>query len=99
MFYLGATTTFGYNAPDRERDIEIVPDVIIPRPWPVNQRALEYLNSRGTYLAQAFPVANTRVNNLPELSPRNQALLVHRFRSPEPERDGETLVIGERQQP
>jgi hypothetical protein len=39
------------------------------------------------------------VNNLPELSPRSQAGLVHRFRSPEPGRDGAALVIGERQLP
>jgi hypothetical protein len=99
MFYLRATTTFGYYAPERGRDLAFVPDVIVPRPWPVNKRALQYLASQGTYVAHGFPVANTRVNNLPDLSPRNQSGLVHRFRSPEPERDGETLVIGERQQP
>lgn len=99
MFYLGATATFGYYAPERERDLAIVPDVIVPRPWPVNQRALEYLAQQGTYAAQEFPVANTRVNNLPELSPRNQAGLVHRFHSPTPGPDGAALVIGERQLP
>ena len=99
MFYLRATTTFGYYAPERERDLTLVPDVIFPRPWPVNQRALEYLANQGPYGAETFPVANTRVNNLPELSPRNQSGLVHRFRSPEPGPDGAAVVIGERQQP
>jgi len=99
MFYLRATTVFGYLAPDRERDLGFVPDVIVPRPWPVNQRALRHLASQGTYIAHAFPVANTRVNNLPELSPRNQSGIVHRFHSPEPGRDGAALVIGERQEP
>ncbi len=99
MFYLRATTVFGYYSPERERDLAFVPDVIFPRPWPVNLRALEHLASQGSYVPREFPVANTRVNNLPELSPRNQAELVHRFRSPVPGRDGAAVVIGERQQP
>jgi hypothetical protein len=99
MFYLRATAVFGYSAPDRERDLGFVPDVIIPRPWPVNQRALRHLASQGNYLAQPFPVANTPVNNLPELSPRNQSRIVHLFHSPQPDRDGAALVIGERQKP
>ncbi len=40
---------------------------------------------------------NVRINNLPELSPRNQSGLVHRFRSPVVGVDGAALVIGERQ--
>ena len=98
MFYLGATTVLGYYAPERERDLAFVPDVIIPRPWPVNLRALEHLANQQDYVMHAFPVANARVNNLPELSARNQSGLVHRFRSPVPGRDGAPLVIGERQQ-
>jgi hypothetical protein len=99
MFYLGATTVFGYYAPERERDLSFVPDVIIPRPWPVNMRALEHLANQQNYAMQGFPVANVRVNNFPELSPRNQSELVHRFRSPVPGADGAGLVIGERVQP
>jgi hypothetical protein len=99
MFYLGATTTFGYYAPDRVRDSALVPDVIIPRPWPVNLQALEHLAAQGSYIAREFPVANVRVNNLPELSRRNQSGLVHRFHSPVPGPDGAALVIGERQAP
>ena len=86
MFYLRATAVLGYYAPERERDLAFVPDVIIPRPWPVNLRALEYLASQQPYVAREFPVANVRANNLPELSPRNQSGLVHRFRSPVPGR-------------
>ena len=97
MFYLRATTILGYYAPERERDLAFVPDVIFPRPWPVNQRALQHLANQGSYV-RTFPVANTRVNNLPELSPRNQSGLIHRFRSPEPGRDGAAVVIGERQE-
>jgi hypothetical protein len=99
MFYLGSTTVLGYYAPDPARDLASVPDVIIPRPWPVNLRALEQLASQRPYEMREFPVANVRVNNLPELSARNPTGLVHRFRSPEPGRDGAALVIGERQQP
>lgn len=99
MFYLRATAVLGYYAPDPERDLAFVPDVIIPRPWPVNLRALEHLAQQQPYATREFPVANVRVNNLPELSPRNQAGLVHRFRSPVPGRDGAAVVIGERQQP
>jgi hypothetical protein len=99
MFYLGATTVLGYYAPDRVRDLAIVPDVIIPRPWPRNLRALEHLASQGSYAAREFPVANLPVNNLPDLSLRNQSGLVHRFRSPVVGADGAALVIGERQVP
>jgi hypothetical protein len=99
MFYLRSTTTFGYYAPERERDLGLDPDVIVPRPWPVNQRALQHLANQGSFVPHTFPVANTRVNNLPELSPRNQSGLVHRWRSPEPGSDGAAVVIGERQQP
>lgn len=99
MFYLRATTVLGFYAPERARDLSFVPDVIIPRPWPVNLRALEHLSNQHSYATREFPVANTRVNNLPELSPRNQAALIHRFRSPVPGRDGAALLIGERQQP
>jgi len=99
MFYLGATTTLGFYAPDRVRDLAIVPDVIIPRPWPVNLSALEHLAAQKSYIGREFPVANVRVNNLPELSPRNQSGLVHRFRSPVVGTDGAALVIGERQAP
>ncbi|MGH7338574.1 MAG: hypothetical protein ACREI7_13415, partial [Myxococcota bacterium] len=96
MFYLRATAVLGYYAPERERDLGFAPDVIIPRPWPVNQRALEHLATRETYVMEAFPVANVRANNLPDLSPRNRSGLVHRFRSPVPGVDGDRLLIGER---
>jgi hypothetical protein len=99
MFYLGATTVLGYYAPDPERDLAFVPDVIIPRPWTVNLRALERLAAQHSYELHAFPVANVGANNLPELSPLNESGLVHRFRSPEPGVDGDALVIGERRQP
>ena len=99
MFYLRATTVLGYYAPERERDLGLVPDVIIPRPWPMNLRALEWLSDQQPYEYHSFPVANVGVNNLPELSQLNQSLLVHRFRSPQPGVDGEMLVIGERPQP
>jgi hypothetical protein len=96
MFYLGATTVLGYYAPERGRDLGFVPDVIIPRPWPVNLRALERLANQQTYVRQDFPVANVRANNLPELSTRSRSGLVHRFHSPVPGPDGEALLIGER---
>jgi hypothetical protein len=63
----------------------------------VNLRELEQLSNQQPYAPREFPVANVRVNNLPELSPRNQSGEVHRFRSPVPGRDGAALRIGERQ--
>jgi hypothetical protein len=92
--YLGATTMLGFYAP--APDPGVAPDVIVPRPWPMHRRELERLASQGSYVMQEFPVANVRANNLPELSPRNRTGLVHRFRSPVPGADGDTLVIGER---
>lgn len=48
---------------------------------------------------RAFPVANTRANNVPMLSQRNQARLVHRFHSPAPGLAGPPLLALERKQP
>jgi hypothetical protein len=99
MFYLRATAVLGYYAPDRERDLAFVPDVIFPRPWPVHLRDLLHLANQGHYVTREFPVANTRANNLPELFGRNPAGIVHRFRSPVPGSDGAIAAIGERQLP
>jgi hypothetical protein len=99
MFYLGATVLVGYFPSEPGRTLAFVPDVIIPRTWKMHLDALQQLAQQGSYVAHELPVANVKANNLPELSPRNQARLVHRFRSPEPGRDGPALVIGEREQP
>jgi hypothetical protein len=97
MFYLRAKTTFGFYAPLEVRihDLETAPDVIIPRPWMANLRALQHLAAQGEYVPHEFPVANVLVNNLPELS-HNPSGAVHRFTSPVVGRDGKALVIGER---
>jgi hypothetical protein len=99
MFYLGATVTVGYFPSEPGRDFAFVPDVIIPRTWKVHRDALQQLAQQGPYVPTELPVANVKVNNLPELSPRNQAHLIHRFHSPEVGPDGPALVIGEREQP
>jgi hypothetical protein len=95
MFYLGATVTCGFYAPDLARDLALTPDVIVLRPWPRHVQALEQLVAAGDYEPHEFPVGNVHVNNLPELS-LNNARLVHRFRSPVAGRDATALVIGER---
>ena len=99
MFYLRATTTFGYYSPLelRIRELEITPDVIVPRPWVRNMRALEHLASEGGYVPREFPVANVQVNNLPGLSSKNPLGQAHRFTSPVVGRDGPAVVIGERE--
>ena len=99
MFYLRATTMLGYYAPERERDLAFVPDVIIPRPWPVNLRALEHLAKQRPYRA-ARVSGRERAREQPAGAVAAQSVGA---RPPLPlagaRPDGAALVIGERRQP
>lgn len=99
MFYLGAKAVLGFYAPDRVGDRAVLPDVIIPRPWAKNQKALIDQARRASFEAHELPVANLKANNVPSLSERNQAKLVHRFVSPPPDAGFGPLRIYVRQEP
>lgn len=79
MYYLGSHVTIGYYGPDLERDMEIQPDIIVPRPWGENFDALRTLSKRVPYAVKTFEVKNQMTNNIPALSPHTPGGLHHRF--------------------
>lgn len=80
MYYLGSHVIVGYYGANLERDLELDPDVIIPRYWPAQKAAIDALRARGDWVIQRFPVAGLPANNVPSLSPRNQASgFTHQF--------------------
>lgn len=83
MYYLGSRVLVGFFTPDLERDLAVQPDIIVPRPWGRGRRALASLAAAGEWSETEFPVEALKINNVPSLSARNQAGIVHRFRSPE----------------
>jgi hypothetical protein len=82
MYYLGSHVTVGYYGANLPDDLEVQPDVIVPRPWDRNLPALWTLAERANYQIRQFPVQNLMTNNIPALSPRNPAGLVHFFETP-----------------
>lgn len=96
VFYLGSRVTVGFYAADLERDLQLLPDVIVARPWPDQLEVLEALASRARYAERRFPVANLRWNQTPSLSAPIGAGRGHRFRDPVIGVDGPELVILER---
>ncbi|HXK24563.1 MAG TPA: hypothetical protein VMS55_17970 [Myxococcota bacterium] len=96
MFYLGSRVLVGFYAPDLERDLKEIPDVIVPRPWPDHMEELRWLSTRASYAPHSFPVGNLRWNNTPSLSARVGSSTGHRFRDPVIGKDGPELVILER---
>jgi len=88
MYYLDCRVLVGFYKANLVRDLLFRPDVIVPRPWGRAKSMLGWLASHDKWDETVFPVENLRANNVPSLSPRNQAQLVHRFRSPDLQ-DGE----------
>lgn len=97
MFYLESQVTVGFYGAALERDREIQPDVIVPRPWPDHLGVLKELSERVPYTATSFPVQNLPWNNNPALSPRADHATAHRFRTPAPREGAPELVILERE--
>lgn len=83
MYYLGCRVLVGFYTPNLRRDLLFRPDVIVPRAWGKGYSALGWLAAHDDWDQTAFPVEPLKANNVPSLSPRNQARLVHRFRSPD----------------
>jgi len=97
MYYLGSHVTVGYYGANLEEDLAIDPDVIIPRYWPGQKPALARLRSRGGWVRRDFPVAGLPANNVPSLSPRNQASgFTHRFDTVLAERPDQRVFLFER---
>jgi hypothetical protein len=99
VFYLGSKVSVGFYGADLERDLQLVPDVIVARPWPDQLEVLQALASRARYVERRFPVANLRWNQTPSLSAPIGAGRGHRFRDPVIDVDGPELVILERLEP
>jgi hypothetical protein len=97
MFYLGSQVTVGFYGAALERDRQIQPDVIVPRPWPDHVALLKELSERVPYRAKSFPVQNLPWNNNPALSPRADHATAHRFRTATPRDGAPELVILELQ--
>jgi len=97
MYYLGSHVTVGYYGANLEEDLTIDPDVIIPRYWPGQKPALARLRSRAGWVRRDFPVAGLPANNVPSLSPRNQASgFTHRFETVLAERPDQRVFLLER---
>ncbi len=79
MYYLGSHVTIGYYGPDLERDLQIQPDIIVPRPWGKNLDALQTLFTRVPYSVKSFEIKNQMTNNIPALSPYTPGGLHHRY--------------------
>ena len=81
MYYLDCRVLVGFYQPSLMRDFLFRPDVIVPRAWGNGYSALGWLAAHDDWDQTSFPVKPLKANNVPSLSPRNQAQLVHRFRS------------------
>ena len=81
MYYLGSHVTIGYYATNLESDLEIQPDIIVPRPWKQQINALEILVARVPYTVKSFEVKNQMTNNIPALSPYAPGGLRHRYKT------------------
>jgi hypothetical protein len=80
MYYLDSIVLVGFYAPNLNRDFLYQPDVIVPRRWPKSKSWLGNIARRASYGQTELPVGDPGANNVPSLSPHNQAGLVHRFR-------------------
>lgn len=96
MYYLGSRVTIGFYGPDLERDMQIQPDIIVPRPWKPNLDALETLAARAIYAVKTFEVKNQQTNNIPALSPYTPGGLHHRYKTVLAETPREQLKVFER---
>ena len=83
MYYLECRVLVGFYTPHLRRDLLFRPDVVVPRAWGKGFSALGWLSAKDDWDQTSFPVEPLKANNVPSLSPRNQARLVHRFRSPD----------------
>ena len=60
MYYLGSRVIVGYYGASLARDLELQPDVIVPRAWPEQLDALQRLANRAAYAATRLPVRTQR---------------------------------------
>jgi hypothetical protein len=93
MYYLDSIVLVGFYAPNLNRDFLYQPDVIVPRRWPKSKPWLGRIARRARYGQTELPVEDPGANNVPSLSPNNQAGLVHRFRPAESPESKQPLVV------
>lgn len=70
MFYLGSRVTVGQVLNNLAEDLTYQPDVIIPRASSMTRSLpyLEELRRKAIYRMVTFPIADYKVNNIPDLS-------------------------------
>jgi hypothetical protein len=81
MYYLGAGTTIGYVGNNLEEDLKKQPDIIIIRKrWAYTNREEIFglFFKRAAYSRVVFPIVDTPVNNIPEVSGSLRHLYVSR---------------------
>lgn len=95
-FYLGCRVLLGYFGGNLEEDRRLVPDVIVPRPWPRHVAVLRGWLESGEYELVTFPVRSLRTNHNPSLWPGSPGGVRHVFHTPLPRRPEERSFLFER---
>ncbi len=99
MVYLGCHVTVGFMAPNIETDLEITPDIIVPRPWARSLDHLRTLANRASYRETRFEVKRQMTNNIAALSPFVPGGMQHRWETVLAESPQEAAAILERTTP
>ncbi len=89
MFYLDARVIYGFAMKEIEKDLTLIPDVVIYRRAWGDPRLYQQLLQQHEYQPNILPVADHPVNNLPELS----FSIPHLYRTPLAKNPYDRLVI------
>jgi hypothetical protein len=93
-FYLHSRVIVGSYGGNLPEDLDLEPDVIVPRPWPHHLPELGEMARRGEYVWVDFPVASQRTNNVPSLWPGSPGAVRHEFRTlPAATPEGATFLL------
>jgi hypothetical protein len=95
-WYLGCRVLLGYFGGNLAEDRLVVPDVIIPRPWPRHLRVLRGWLESGEYEPVYFPVRAVRTNHNPSLWRGSPGGVRHRSYTPLPRRPRDRSFLFER---
>jgi len=94
IYYLRCHVIIGGIGRNLEQDLELQPDLIIPRRFrPPRFRALMKLWARDRYEVVRFDVADLPFNNIPQLFPSRFVPITHQFTTPRPDDPSSAFVI------
>jgi hypothetical protein len=96
MYYLGSHVIVGFYGGNLENEVELEPDVILPRAWRENMDPLAEMVRRAPYEFKRFPVKNIPTNGFPGLSRLFDGPMHHNFQTQLAEEGESRLVILER---